>query len=243
MITERNLQFIRAYELDLLARRLKPGSSVLEIGAGTGFQARALSDRGFKVTAIDLRNSPHQKVRLFDVIEYDGKTLPFPDKFFDVVFTSNVLEHVSSLNGLLAEMRRVLRRDGYCVHAMPTVTWRIWTSLSGYLDLPAYVLAGVTGRLQLGFRQFSRMAAGHVIPRSHGKVYPLIAEFWTFSRRYWVRRFRENGFDVIHAEPMGLFYTGWSAFGSSLSIENRKYLAKLLGSSCAAYVVRPAYDR
>lgn len=242
MISEANLHFIRAYEITQLARLLEPGSQILEIGAGTGYQAKALSDRGFKVVAIDLPQSKYSDRRVFPVADYDGKTLPFPDRTFDIIFTSNVLEHVASLDGLLAETRRVLKPTGYCIHAMPTVTWRIWSSLSGYIDLPAYLLAVLSGRLRPGWRGFAKMVLGHIIPRSHGKVHPLALELWTFSRMYWIRKFRGTGFQVVRAEPMRLFYTGWSVMGSRLSIRRRERLADFLGSSCALYEVRP-YDK
>jgi SAM-dependent methyltransferase len=239
MISEANLHFIRAYEIAQLATRLKPGSYILEVGAGTGYQAKALSDRGFRVVAIDLPQSKYSDRRVFPVADYDGKTLPFPDRTFDIVFTSNVLEHVSSLERLLAETRRVLKPHGYCIHAMPTVTWRVWSSLSGYIDLPPYLLAVMSGHLRPGWRGFGKMVLGHLIPRSHGKVHPLFVELWTFSRMYWIKKFEKNGFQVVRAEPMRLFYTGWSVLGSSLSLRRRERLANFLGSSCTLYEVKP----
>jgi len=239
MITEENLHFLRAYEIQLLARYLKPGSYILEIGAGTGFQAKTVSERGLKIAALDVAQSSRAARRGLPVTDYDGLTLPFPDQTFDIVFTSNVLEHVSSLPVLLAEMRRVLRPGGYCVHAMPTTTWRLWTSLSGYVDLPFYLFAVLRRILRPDFRQFARAVAGHVVPRSHGKVHSLLAELWTFSRRYWINKFRQSGFEVIRAEPMGLFYTGWSVLGTRCSARRRESIARFLGSSCTVYEVKP----
>jgi SAM-dependent methyltransferase len=61
--------------------------------------------------------------------------MPFPDDSFDVVFSSNVLEHVRDRRRLYAEIGRVLKPGGYCLHAMPSGTWSFWTIVSHYLNL------------------------------------------------------------------------------------------------------------
>ena len=76
---------------------LAPPRRILEIGAGTGEQARALADRGFEVTAVEIASSRYATERAFPIVDYDGRTLPIPDRSVDIVFSSNVLEHVSDL--------------------------------------------------------------------------------------------------------------------------------------------------
>jgi len=55
----------------------------------------------------------------------DGRTtanledLPYPDGFFDVVLTSEVLEHVGHLEAALAELYRVLADEGHAVITVP----------------------------------------------------------------------------------------------------------------------------
>ncbi|RYY39888.1 MAG: class I SAM-dependent methyltransferase [Chitinophagaceae bacterium] len=54
---------------------------------------------------------------------YDGKTLPFPDNYFDGIFTTEVAEHIFNFEEIIPELRRVLRNDGEllltCPFAMP----------------------------------------------------------------------------------------------------------------------------
>src|SRR5436309_261412 len=91
------LHTIREHEIEMISKHFAPGARILEIGGGTGYQAKLLADRGFKVATIDVGTSNYKDERVFPVTEYDGKVFPFPDATFDVVFSSNVLEHIADL--------------------------------------------------------------------------------------------------------------------------------------------------
>ncbi|NIN68390.1 MAG: methyltransferase domain-containing protein, partial [Anaerolineae bacterium] len=94
------LEEIRKYELERVMPFLLRGSSILEIGGGAGWQAKMLAERGFTVVSIDVAGSQYEEYRLWPVQVYDGKHIPFPDNRFDVVFSSNVLEHIPHIEGL-----------------------------------------------------------------------------------------------------------------------------------------------
>jgi 2-polyprenyl-3-methyl-5-hydroxy-6-metoxy-1,4-benzoquinol methylase len=237
MLTPEHLRSIREHELELIAREISPGASVLEIGAGTGWQALELSRRGFRVSAIDLSTSAHAKRRVYPITDYDGCRIPHQDASFDVVFSSNVLEHVRNFAGLMKEITRVLKPKGYCVHTMPTPIWRFWHSVTGYADLPFFLLAAAKG--QVCGRSLVRQVAARLVPVSHGKTYPSFVELWTYRRMHWMQAFARNGFQVLKMSPMGLFYTGWSVFGASLDLRARARVAAFLGSACTLYVVKP----
>jgi SAM-dependent methyltransferase len=99
---------IRVAEIDKIASLLPGGARILEIGAGTGKQAVELQRRGFQVTAIELADSNCAAHRVFPITDYDGRTIPLPHASIDVVFSSNVLEHVPDLARMHQEIRRVL---------------------------------------------------------------------------------------------------------------------------------------
>jgi hypothetical protein len=91
------------------------GARVLDVGSGRGYLARILSQRGLRVTGIDLR-PPTPRNATFDYVRGDlGAPLPFEDDAFDVVVSTHVLEHVKFPARVAREMWRVARREVWVV--------------------------------------------------------------------------------------------------------------------------------
>jgi SAM-dependent methyltransferase len=245
------LNLLRTWEIEEIARRLPAGARVLEIGAGTGRQALELRKRGFEVEAIEIPDSNYTQDRLFPITDYDGRQIPFPDGSFDVVFSSNVLEHVRELEPLQREVRRVLRPGGICLHILPTHAWRFWTILSAF---PAGFQEAAALRSELVPRRgpvwpelrrllgavgsvFHRIFAP-LFPRRHGETGSFFSELWLFHPRRWRKSFRASGFEIVRDEPMGLHYTGNFVFGGHLSQARRARLARWIGSACHVFELR-----
>ena len=97
-----------------------PGSQVLDLGTGVGAMAQQLLDRypGIQLTAVDLRPQQLAQARKNHpgptYVQADAKKLPFPDATFDRVHASWLLEHVPGPEGVLREVRRVLKPQGVC---------------------------------------------------------------------------------------------------------------------------------
>jgi SAM-dependent methyltransferase len=244
-----NIKFLnklRVAELDLVAEDLRSATKLLEFGAGTGAQAKSLSSRGFEVVAIDLPQSGYAELRVYPILEYDGRLIPIPTGTIDVVFSSNVLEHIDNLPVTFTEFHRVTRSGGYGVHIMPSVAWRMWTLLAGVptsIVSVIYLFRGIlypepgfTSR-QSFLRYFKTMFAA-LLPIGHGTSWEGISELWTFSTMAWKSKFRRNGFEVLSCRPIGIFHTGHMVLGSKISISTRKKLSRWLGSAANIYVVR-----
>jgi SAM-dependent methyltransferase len=240
-----HLNTLRKAEIDRIVTFFEPQARVLEIGAGTGEQSLELKRRGFDVTAIEISDSNYALNRQFPIIDYDGKHIPLPDASVDIVFSSNVLEHVPDLPQMHAEIRRILKPSGYCIHVLPTHSWRLWTTLSSLPDAVVYLFIALPQllpralprraelrRLALAWYQSARYVAGRLLQRRHGERGNIISELWLFHPEWWRRNFQKNGFIVVHDEPMGLFYTGNMLFGPRLGLAERGRLAGSLGSAC-----------
>lgn len=249
-----HLHRVRSFELDHALAQFPPplrpdgrAVRVLELGAGTGHQAAMLRDRGYDVVAVDVPASAYAAARIFPVIDYDGAALPLPEDSVDVVFSSNVLEHVVDVEGVLAETRRVLRPGGLAVHLVPTPTWRFWTTIAH----PLWVAKRLFQRLS-GTAAGDGGGAAHdhqdptgtpasrwrlLLPSRHGERGNTVTEMHYFAARWWRREFREAGFEVIAEHDSGLFYTGAMVLGEAMGTRWRRALARPLGAACRVFVL------
>jgi SAM-dependent methyltransferase len=246
------LHAIRDVEISDILKYFGRGTKILEIGGGTGYQAKRLSSAGFDVVSIDLDGgtyASHQQE--YPVLPYDGRIIPFDDAIFDAVYTSNVLEHVSDLAGLHQEIRRVLKPMGYCIHVMPSGSWRFWTDITHYIDMIHWISLRLPPALPRGlsrdefarvprelFNMWALFKKLWLVPR-HGETGNALSEIWLFSRRYWDRHFRDHDFDILCAEPSGMFYTGHMILGKRLPMSARRKIADFAGSACNIFKVRP----
>jgi SAM-dependent methyltransferase len=251
MFNLETLHVIRECEYQRVVAYLPKGAAVLEIGGGTGYQALRLQQDGFHVKSIDLAQSTYSENLEFPVQAYDGRHIPFEDGSFDVVFSSNVLEHVPDLAQMHRESLRVLRPGGFCLHVMPTGAWRLWTNVAHYFEL-LQRLAIESPRLvprrmdQAAFsdvknvvrNMFATIRHYRIVPR-HGEVGNAFTEIASFSVWYWLRHFRRHELKVIQHAPLRLFYTGHMVLGARVGTRQRTRLARILGSACHLYKIVP----
>jgi demethylmenaquinone methyltransferase/2-methoxy-6-polyprenyl-1,4-benzoquinol methylase len=98
---------------------LAPGERVLDVAAGTGTSARAVSGPGIEVVGCDL--SPgmlevaRRRVPEIEFVPGDALDLPFDTDSFDAVTISFGLRNVADRRRALAEMHRVTKPGGRIV--------------------------------------------------------------------------------------------------------------------------------
>ncbi len=248
------LQFLRAireYELNMVLeelRRLDHGAGrVLEVGAGSGWQSQRLAGSGYSVEAIDIDHSVYEVARVWPVRHYDGCHIPFPDEEFDVVFSSNVLEHVVQLDVLIRDMWRVLRPGGIAVHVVPSGSWRMWTNIAWYPAKALRVIgrhlpsgAGLPSWIESDPGTKERRRKRALFPKRHGETGNALTEMFHFTRYQWSRRLAAPGWHLVQHVPNRLFYTGNGLLDGCLPMAARVWLSRLVGSSCHVFVLRKA---
>lgn len=125
---------------------LRAGDRVLDVGSGFGRHVYECARRGAHVVALDYaadevvetRNTLAAMVeageitadKLIGVLRGDARRLPFADGTFDVVITSEVLEHIQDDVAAIAEMFRVLKPGGRFAATVPSwfpevVNWKL----------------------------------------------------------------------------------------------------------------------
>ena len=102
--------------------RINKGMKVLELGCGTGDMWKnreSLINLCSKLTLSDFSEgmlaTTKSNIGEFDNVEYkviDIQEIPYEDETFDVVIANMMLYHVPDIDKGLAEVRRVLKRDG-----------------------------------------------------------------------------------------------------------------------------------
>lgn len=94
---------------DLLALVPSGVGKALDVGARDGFITRLIADRAQRVTGLDLSLPAIDDPRI-DCVAGDVTALAYPDRSFDLVVCSEVLEHVVPLQQACAELARVSAR-------------------------------------------------------------------------------------------------------------------------------------
>jgi ubiquinone/menaquinone biosynthesis C-methylase UbiE len=105
------------------------GRTVLDAGCGTGYGAAYLADQGAeRVYGIDISpkaiafsqahfQRPNLQFHVMNLAQISG----FPDHSFDVITSSNALEHVSNISAFLRTAWELLNHQGMMIVAVPPI--------------------------------------------------------------------------------------------------------------------------
>ncbi|MFX1504008.1 MAG: class I SAM-dependent methyltransferase [Promethearchaeota archaeon] len=137
-INKKSLKEFNAYvfaryslEIDLLKKIIneskKQVNRILDIGCGDGVLiyliAKKLKKKTIRLFGIDSseiaievakKKIPLAKFKVANI--YD---LPFKENYFDIIISSDVIEHVSEANKMLSEIRRVGKNNSYIIIGTP----------------------------------------------------------------------------------------------------------------------------
>jgi SAM-dependent methyltransferase len=124
--TERGIVAIHLKRYEFV-RPLCANKEVLDAGCGVGYGTAHLAAVARRVVGVDIAADAiayareHYVAPNAEFVEADVLELPFEDGSFDVVCSFETIEHVRDAAALVAELRRVLRRQGTCVLSTPRV--------------------------------------------------------------------------------------------------------------------------
>jgi len=184
--------------------QLKKTARFLDIATGEGYILEMLHDRGFSnLYAADLDD---ENFKLSKTVYHFKKTdankkWPYADGFFDVVVSSETIEHLENPSHFMREVSRVLKPKGYLLLSTPSVEGvisRIYFFLTGilafhttadYLNnhitvLPSYVIERLAHRA--GLRMLAKTYSSFYIPLIAKRItHPFfLTKFWGWVAIY-----------------------------------------------------------
>lgn len=200
-----------ANSCDYLISSLAPGVSVLDVGCGPGTITVDLAqlvapgvvvalDTEPAMVAATKRLATARGVANVAVAVADAAHLPWPDDSFDVVHLHQVLQHVSDPRAVLAECRRVCRRDGVVAARDADYAGFVWSPDDPDLDRWRSLYDAVARRSggepnagrhlvrwaeEVGFQEIEASASAWVFRSAEER------RWWGES---WARRALESGY-------------------------------------------------
>jgi len=249
------IHFCRDVEISNVIELIEQyGSSkprILEIGAGEGYMSRNLDQAGYDVTSTD--PAPREPL-CYNVRQMNGYALEFDDACYDIIVSSNVLEHIEDLPRALSEMKRILKDNGIMIHTMPSVYCNMATMLVQPLAYFRNLSLLLTGRARLPvnpnrsaiiriLRRTQLILLNYINPlrilicKGHGVSKNRFHALCTWRVDYWKRIFSNNRLEIVDLNKVPLLYSQHKIFPSRM-----KNLRRRLGSyfnTINIFVIKP----
>ncbi|MEO8971945.1 MAG: class I SAM-dependent methyltransferase, partial [Ktedonobacteraceae bacterium] len=156
--TEHNASRMKLVQdmLKELSTEITAASKILDFGCGDGELVYHFRKQGFQAYGIDIVDcykDVQQQCReegliptdeeLFYTLDVDNYALPFEDNTFDRIFSFYVFEHVQNWQQALAEIQRVLKPGGACLHIFPSkycpIEPHLFVPFGGVIQSRAYL--------------------------------------------------------------------------------------------------------
>ena len=167
---------------------------MLDLGCGSGLEALTLQkETGIPTIGIDvIPQFDSEALNQIELRRYDGTSIPFPDAYFDGVYSFHVLEHVENLDQLLMEVHRVLKPGGFAYFGVPNRS-----RLIAYFGIPGKTFIGKVRQNLIDFRD-----------RLLGKFYNELGAHAGFSEKKLVSRLGDY-FSKVRAVTNDYYHVKW----------------------------------
>lgn len=210
---------IREKELKLVLDEVELNRDVklLEIGCGNGFQTLILMEHLDSVIPTDVTQT-RLRTRLKNFVKCSAENLPFRGQAFDVVYMSQVLEHIKRRNLALKETRRVLNvRSGILISVVPTSFWKILSVICYYfillfLYVPRFIFGNYRQHISLQYigssvhhgecRNDQGRLSAYLLPKPHGEYQNNLEEYVAYRECSWIRLIESSGFEAFRTKHL-----------------------------------------
>lgn len=130
------------YETSKLVKVAKRKTGrLLDVGCGTGDRLDIFRRLGFDVYGVEISQSAeYAKKHLgLNVTQGDLFKAAFPDSFFDIITLHNVLEHTHNPQKVIAELNRIIKKDGIVAIQVPNtncIQYKLFQKRWAAVDVP-----------------------------------------------------------------------------------------------------------
>jgi len=147
---------LHTFLAELLGKHARPGSTVLDLAAGSGAMSMRLQDLGYAVHAADYvkENFKPREIKFTQLDLNDDFSQIFREKKFDAIVASEIIEHLENPRHFLRQCYRTLAPGGIVVLSTPNIQCSA--------SLASFVRAGEF----LWFSDADYKLQGHITPLS-----------------------------------------------------------------------------
>jgi SAM-dependent methyltransferase len=232
---------------------LRAGDTVLDVGAGFGRHVFECARRGAHVVALDYADDEVAHTRdtlgamivdgeitidkLIGVLQGDARRLPFPDDTFDVVITSEVLEHIQDDVGAIAEMVRVLKPGGRFAATVPAwlpevINWKLSDEYHAPKSEGGHVRIYATTEIR------AKLHAAGLDVDGHHRAHALHSPYW------WIKCAVGPRNDDHPIVAKYRHFLEWDIIEQPVSTRvAERVLSPVLGKSAVHYATKPRGQR
>jgi len=215
---------LRKKDIDIAFKEYPPSffDKGLEIGAGDGFQSQFIKRYVKHLICTEYYKERLREIKHIDGIEYkiaDANYLSdhFNEKEYNLIYSSNVLEHLSKIENVLDSMRRILKDDGIMIHIMPNRLWKILHIAMWYLRYPKKIKKKLSRKKTTNKKKrqtlinnpkkvlnndIIKSKLNKFFPKPHGIEQNNYREFLAFGQRAWKSVFQNAGFEILQIRKL-----------------------------------------
>jgi SAM-dependent methyltransferase len=194
-----------------------------------------------------LAAAPHDRIR-YEICDAEEIASRFAGRKFDLIFSSNLLEHLPEPRGVLEQMHALLSDDGVTIHVMPGPFWKLCHLMLHAPNRLALIVERLTqpGGMAAAARKIrdpERRTGPVTREQNNPKVIRARRSFWArmlspephgaepthwrelraFGRARWRREFDAAGFELVAVRK------GPVASGYGFGLERTRRLLERLG--------------
>lgn len=225
------LQKLRKQEIDIIFKSCPKHcfSHGLELGAGDGFQSTLLSHFCHSLICTEYDKKKLTKVGSkhvsYKICDAEQLPIHFDRNSFDLIFSSNLIEHLHRRKKVLKDVYNILKDGGMVISVMPgpfiKLCWLIFFYPNQIISLIEvisnkgikFLLHLVMGsskeidslRGDLGnnpTKKTSNWLLSQLYPKPHGSYNSHLEELFAYQPKQWTKLLKNTGFQVISIRKM-----------------------------------------